>query len=96
MENKFQFSHIDHVEILTFDPSMEHFRKLMIENSLNSAATIREIIQNALDAKDPEKEGPVKVDFTVSEIETDQLKIPGIAELKRFGISTTLNYGWNS
>lgn len=81
MENKFQFSHIDHVEILTFDPSMEHFRKLMIENSLNSAATIREIIQNALDAKDPEKEGPVKVDFTVSEIETDQLKIPGIAEV---------------
>ena len=47
MENKFQFSHIDHVEILTFDPSMEHFRKLMIENSVNSAATIREIIQNA-------------------------------------------------
>lgn len=81
MIKNFQFSHIDHVEIRTFDPSMEHFRKLMIEDSLNAEATIREIIQNALDARNHDNQGPVKVDFTVSTI--DRSDIPGIEEVFR-------------
>lgn len=77
--NNFQFSTIGHVEIFTFDQSLEHFRQQMIDGGADAEGTIREIIQNSLDAKNYESNEPVKVDLTVTTI--NKSDIPGINEI---------------
>ncbi|TVP90353.1 hypothetical protein [Alkalibacterium sp.] len=75
----FQFSKVDHVEIFTFDPSLERFRQQMMADGDDVEGTVREIIQNSLDAKIRETEEPVKVNLIVTEVE--KYDIPGIDDV---------------
>lgn len=86
-KNYFQFSKVDHVEMYTFDQSLEQFRQQMVDHGGDSEGTIREIIQNSLDAKNPEIEAPVKIDLSV--LEVDRRQIPGLDEV--FDHITALN-----
>ncbi|GAB2490201.1 hypothetical protein GCM10008929_13130 [Alkalibacterium psychrotolerans] len=77
--NFFQFSKVDHAEIFTFDPSLERFRQQMIADGDDAEGTIREIIQNSLDAKNYEVKEPVKLSLTVTEVNKED--IPGIDDV---------------
>lgn len=78
MESLFKFSKSDHIENHVFDPSLEKFRHA-IESGEASGATIREILQNSMDAKDDTSDKPVHV--TIKIAETDRKHLPGIDEV---------------
>lgn len=78
MSNLFKFSKSDHIENHVFDPTLEKFR-LAIESGEASGATIREILQNSMDANDDNKNEPVHVAFKIGEIERKNL--PGIDQV---------------
>lgn len=78
MNNLFKFSKSDHIENHVFDPSLEKFRHA-IESGEASGATIREILQNSMDAKDEGNDGPVHVIIKVDEI--DRNVLPGIDQV---------------
>lgn len=71
----YKFSKINHTEDLNFDNSLNDFFALGVEG------TIRENIQNSLDAKVEGSEDPVKVDIQLLEI--NKTDIPNIEELYR-------------
>ncbi len=71
----YKFSKINHTEDLNFDNSLNDFFALGVEG------TIRENIQNSLDAKVEGSEDPVKVDIQLLEI--NKTDIPNIEELFR-------------
>lgn len=75
----FHFSKVDHAEIFTFDPSLERFRQQMIADGDDAEGTIREIIQNSLDAKNHDIKEPVKISLTVTEVNKED--IPGIDDV---------------
>ncbi len=79
MNKSFHFSKIDHIEDLTFDQSLEKFREQKKEDGLDSEGTIREILQNAMDARNNQLTSPVKVKFKLSQINRND--IPGIDEI---------------
>lgn len=63
MQNtKFQFSKIQNREVATFDNSLSNFFSQGIEG------TIKEDVQNSLDAKLDSDEDPVKLKITLSNI----------------------------
>lgn len=74
MANKFYFTPITNTETQTFDNSLEHF------HSAGIRGTIRENLQNSIDAKLPDCDQPVKVSITMTSI--DKEKIPGIKEIE--------------
>lgn len=74
MPNKFDFAKLTNIEELSFNKSLRSF----YEQGLS--ATIRENIQNALDAGQQNPE-PTVVTITVDQIE--QTEIPGMAQLKK-------------
>lgn len=74
MQNtKFQFSKIQNREVATFDNSLSNFFSQGIEG------TIKEDVQNSLDAKLDSDEDPVKLKITLSNIQKKD--IPGIDEV---------------
>lgn len=70
----FYFAPLSNIETQSFDNSLEHFHKSGIEG------TIRENIQNSIDAKCLDSEDPVHVNIELSTIEKKY--IPGIEELE--------------
>lgn len=78
MDKLFKFSKSDHIENHVFDPSLEKFRHA-IESGEASGATIREILQNSMDAIDENSDEPVHVKIKVDEVDRDVL--PGIDEV---------------
>lgn len=72
MGNQIQFASIDYMEVATFDNSLEHFHRNGIKG------TIKENIQNALDARLNENK-PVKVTIRMNEV--DKSILPGIDEI---------------
>ncbi|MCU7558429.1 hypothetical protein [Macrococcus capreoli] len=72
MGNHFQFASLDYLEVATFDNSLEHFHRNGIKG------TIKENLQNALDARLKENE-PVKVIIRMHEV--DKSILPGIDEI---------------
>lgn len=88
MTLKWHFPRLDHGVADGFnDPLQEHFQ------GNHEYFIARETIQNALDAKDDKANGPVTVEFEVSEIRTDEL--PGSEELKAT-ISRCISYNSKS
>lgn len=74
MEDRlYKFSEINHTEDLNFDNSLNDFYALGVEG------TIRENIQNSLDAKLPGVEEPVEVNIELSYV--NKTDIPGVKEL---------------
>lgn len=69
----FQFSKISNIEVATFDQSLKKFYEQGIEG------TIKEGIQNALDARLPDSQEPVKLKITLGKISKQDL--PGIEEV---------------
>ncbi|MDT2597641.1 MULTISPECIES: hypothetical protein [Enterococcus] len=69
----FQFSKISNIEVATFDPSLKKFYEQGIEG------TIKEDIQNALDARLTDSQEPVKLKITLGKISKQDL--PGIKEV---------------
>lgn len=69
----FQFSKISNIEVATFDPSLKKFYEQGIEG------TIKEDIQNALDARLTDSQEPVKLKITLGKISKQDL--PGIEEV---------------
>lgn len=69
----FQFSKISNIEVATFDPSLKKFYEQGIEG------TIKEDIQNALDARLTDSQEPVKLKITLGKISKQEL--PGIEEV---------------
>ncbi|OFK56773.1 hypothetical protein HMPREF2811_01345 [Globicatella sp. HMSC072A10] len=78
-ENLFQFSKIDHLENFMFDQSLEEFRSTVVQDGGISERTIREIIQNSMDAKNDQINEPVIVNLSISKVAKKDL--PGIDEL---------------
>lgn len=73
MKKSFQFAKIDQLEVISFDNSLESF------NANGVSGTIKENIQNSLDARlHKDYELPVRVTITLDEIERQHL--PGIDE----------------
>lgn len=72
--NQFYFTKVANIETQTFDNSLEHFHTAGI------SGTIRENIQNSIDAKLPGSEEPVRVMIQADYI--DKKDIPGIAQLE--------------
>ena len=70
--NDFQFAKIEYIENTTFDGSLDSFYEKGIEG------TIRENIQNSIDAK-LETENKVKVRIVLGKVERSEL--PGINEV---------------
>lgn len=73
-DKKFQFSEIENIENVTFDNSLERFYNAGI------VSTIKEDLQNSIDAKLNDADGPVKINLVIDEIDKDLL--PGINELE--------------
>lgn len=74
MQNEpFKFDEISNLEAMSFDRSLRDFYELGLD------ATIRENIQNSLDAHNPDTDKPVKVNITIDEINTED--IPGIDQV---------------
>lgn len=73
--NEFYFAPLSNIEMQNFDNSLEHFHAAGIEG------TIRENIQNSIDAKCVDFEGPVHVNIELSTIKKQY--IPGIYELEK-------------
>lgn len=73
MDNYWKFEKIKRIEEYTFNQSLEKFFKSKIDG------IVRENIQNALDAKLPKLDEPVKVTINVEEVLVNQF--PGIEEL---------------
>lgn len=69
----FQFSNISNIEVATFDNSLSNFYSQGIEG------TIKEDIQNALDAKLTNSEDPIKLKITFDSVPKHD--IPGIDEV---------------
>ena len=69
----FQFSKISNIEVAAFDPSLKKFYEQGIEG------TIKEDIQNALDARLTDSQEPVKLKITLESIAKQDL--PGIEEV---------------
>ena len=74
LTNKFYFAPITNTETQTFDNSLEDF------HSAGISGTIRENLQNSIDAKLPENDHPVKVSITMTSIKKE--RIPGIEEIE--------------
>ncbi|MFC4711143.1 hypothetical protein ACWOEJ_08390 [Enterococcus eurekensis] len=74
MSRKFYFAEIANTETQTFDNSLEHFHKAGI------SGTIRENIQNSIDAKLPGSMDPVEVSILMTEVQKSI--IPGIDEIE--------------
>lgn len=74
MTAKFYFAKISNTETQTFDNSLEHFHSAKI------GGTIRENIQNSIDAKLVDNNEPVKVLINVTKI--SKAEIPGIEEIE--------------
>ena len=70
----FYFSDVDNIETQAFDNSLEHF------HSAGVSGTIRENIQNSIDAKIPDSEGPVRVIIQAGFIEKED--IPGMSQIE--------------
>lgn len=75
MSRKFYFAEIANTETQTFDNSLEHFHKAGI------SGTIRENIQNSIDAKLPGSMDPVEVSILITEVQKSI--IPGIDEIEK-------------
>lgn len=69
-----QFSHSDSIEDYRFNDSLERFYNMGV------SGLVRENIQNSLDGKLPDAEGPVLVKIETGKI--NQKDIPGIDEIK--------------
>lgn len=78
-ENLFQFSKIDHLENFMFDQSLEEFRSTVVQDGGISERTIREIIQNSMDAKNDQINEPVIVNLSISKVAKKDL--PGRPDL---------------
>lgn len=74
MAHQFYFADITNTETQTFDNSLEHF------HSSGISGTIRENIQNSIDAQLPGTQDPVNVQIEVTTIAKKD--IPGIKELE--------------
>ncbi len=78
-ESFFHFNQTAYLENFTFDHSLEQFRRQFIDHGVNSESTIREIIQNSLDAKNHDINEPVKIKFSLQKVSKNVL--PGINEV---------------
>ena len=74
MSKQFYFAKISNLETQTFDNSLEHF------HSAGIGGTIRENIQNSIDAKLQNIDQPVVVNIDITEIDKELL--PGIHEIE--------------
>lgn len=85
-ENLFQFSKINHLEKFMFDQSLEEFRSTVVQDGGISERTIREIIQNSMDAKNDQINEPVIVNLSISKVAKKDLPDrPDLVKDERYG-----------
>lgn len=75
MNKSFYFAQIANTETQTFDNSLEHF------HSVGMSGTIRENIQNSIDARLVDNDDPVEITIVLDKINKSEL--PGIEEIEQ-------------
>lgn len=75
MNKSFYFAQIANTETQTFDNSLEHF------HSVGISGTIRENIQNSIDARLVDNDDPVEITIVLDKINKSEL--PGIEEIEQ-------------